>query len=127
MTYSEKLKDPRWQKFAAWVKDRAGWKCELCGSSEKQLHAHHTYYEPGADPWDYDPDDLKCLCFECHNEVERVWKKVRILLHDWTPDQLNFLAVHAYCLENPEVVLKLLKDARDIADAEIDKQLETSI
>lgn len=66
MTYSEKLKDPRWQKLRLQVFERDKWTCRDCGANDKPLHAHHTYYDKGADPWDYNENAIMCLCENCH-------------------------------------------------------------
>jgi hypothetical protein len=63
-TYSEKLKDPRWQKKRLQVMEHAGWMCQLCGSESKQLHVHHPKYAAGREPWDY--QNLITLCCVCH-------------------------------------------------------------
>lgn len=65
-TYSEKLKDPRWQKKRLAILDRDGWKCTNCDATDKTLHVHHEEYRWGADPWDYSDEKLTTLCFECH-------------------------------------------------------------
>lgn len=65
MTYSEKLKDPRWQKKRLEVLERAGWVCEDCGTDTKQLEVHHPHYIKGREPWEYDRS-LMCLCSACH-------------------------------------------------------------
>jgi hypothetical protein len=66
MNYSEKLKDPRWQKLRLKVFERDNWLCQRCGETEKTLMIHHLYYEHGLEPWDYLPEHLITLCFECH-------------------------------------------------------------
>lgn len=63
--YSEKLKDPRWQKKRLEVLERAGWKCQCCGDEGSTLHVHHLVYIKG-DPWESPDDTLECLCEECH-------------------------------------------------------------
>lgn len=76
-TYSEKLKDPRWQKLRLEVLERDGWACRNCGDKTETLHVHHTFYEFGKDPWDYDSASLWTLCEACHEEAEflKVWFK----------------------------------------------------
>jgi 5-methylcytosine-specific restriction endonuclease McrA len=64
MTYSEKLKDPRWQRKRLRVFERAKWKCEKCGDKKTELHVHHTKYI--GNPWDVPLSSLKCLCSNCH-------------------------------------------------------------
>jgi 5-methylcytosine-specific restriction endonuclease McrA len=69
-SYSEKLKDPRWQRVRLHVLERSGWKCEGCGATTTTLHVHHGYYERGREPWEYDSQTLWALCEECHEDAE---------------------------------------------------------
>lgn len=66
MGYSEKLKDPRWQKVRLQILSEADFKCEWCWDTKATLHVHHFYYEKGKDPWDYPRDCLICICDKCH-------------------------------------------------------------
>ena len=70
MTYSEKLKDPRWQKKRLEIFQRDNFKCQCCRSVEKTLAVHHRWYLNGADPWDYEDEALMTLCEECHEQVK---------------------------------------------------------
>lgn len=72
-TYSEKLKDPRWQKKRLEVFERDGWRCRKCGSDTNTLAVHHIKYHQGMEPWDYPSDELLTLCETCHNE-EYEWR-----------------------------------------------------
>jgi hypothetical protein len=67
--YSDLLKDPRWQKKRLEVLEAAGWSCERCGDKTRTLHVHHKKYRRGADPWEYDREELQSLCEPCHVEV----------------------------------------------------------
>ena len=51
-TYFKMLKSPKWQKKRLEVLEAAEFKCSNCGSSEKTLHIHHSYYEKGKAPWE---------------------------------------------------------------------------
>jgi hypothetical protein len=68
MTYSEKLKDPRWQKLRLEVMNRENFRCEDCGGGKLTLHVHHNYYAPGRNPWEYPTASLSCLCEACHKQ-----------------------------------------------------------
>jgi hypothetical protein len=65
-SYSEKLKDPRWQKKRLEILQRDGFNCCICGDENSTLHVHHRYYINGRDPWDYDDNILTTLCDGCH-------------------------------------------------------------
>lgn len=64
--YSQKLRDPRWQKLRLEVMQRDEFTCQYCFDSTTTLNVHHTYYDCGADPWDYPPESLITLCEACH-------------------------------------------------------------
>lgn len=68
MTYSDKLKDPRWQRKRLEVLQRDSFTCQKCLDTTKTLHVHHRYYLPNTDPWDYELKTLVTLCFECHEQ-----------------------------------------------------------
>jgi 5-methylcytosine-specific restriction endonuclease McrA len=70
-TYSEKLRDPRWQRKRLTIMQRAGFKCEACGRTQETLHVHHLIYTRG-DPWEVDDRYLECLCSTCHAAREEV-------------------------------------------------------
>jgi len=66
MNYSEKLKDPRWQKKRLEVFQRDEFECKLCGSKENTLQVHHLIYFKNRNPWEYDNSLLITLCNNCH-------------------------------------------------------------
>lgn len=72
MSYSEKLKNPKWQQKRLTIFQRDKWTCTKCQSVEKELQVHHLDYIPGIDPWEYPDDMLTTLCFDCHtSETDR--------------------------------------------------------
>lgn len=79
-TYSEKLKDPRWQKKRLEIFNRDEFKCVLCGDDKSSLHIHHTYYKNGVDIWDYPDDSLLTYCEFCHKIVEYLKKENSVLI-----------------------------------------------
>lgn len=70
LTYSEKLRNPRWQRKRLEIWDRAGNKCENCNDSEFEMHVHHKWYERGREPWEYPNEALALLCSECHKQAQ---------------------------------------------------------
>lgn len=66
--YSEKLRNPRWQKMRLQVLERDDWTCQWCGATDKTLVVHHLYYKRGAEPWEYPIESLLTVCDECHQE-----------------------------------------------------------
>ena len=68
-TYSEKLKDPRWQKKRLEVMKRNDFHCEICGDGESTLHVHHKEYFKGREIWEYEPEQLAVVCKDCHDNL----------------------------------------------------------
>lgn len=64
--YSEKLRDPRWQKKRLLILERDDWTCQLCLDNKSTLHVHHRWYLSGREPWDYPDAGLVTLCETCH-------------------------------------------------------------
>ena len=74
MSYSEDLKNPKWQKKRLEILNLHNFTCEQCGAQEKTLHVHHSRYIKGRKVWEYDNDVLMCLCEDCHRRehVEKI-------------------------------------------------------
>ena len=69
-SYSEKLRDPRWQKKRLKVMERDGFLCTHCKIDGDTLNVHHSYYRSGRDPWDYPDESLITVCEKCHAKIE---------------------------------------------------------
>lgn len=74
-TYSEKLRDPRWQKKRLEILSRDEFTCRNCGDTETTLHVHHKYYERNLEPWEYPEEALITLCEICHESEEVALKE----------------------------------------------------
>ncbi len=66
--YSQKLRDPRWQKQRLRILERDEFTCQHCFDSESTLNVHHKDYVYGKDPWDYPDEWLVTFCETCHQE-----------------------------------------------------------
>ena len=67
-SYSEKLKDPRWQRLRLEILNRDKFTCQICSATDKTLHVHHPHYSPEyQNPWEYDDYLLLTLCETCHS------------------------------------------------------------
>ena len=80
MTYSQKLKDPRWQKRRLEILNRDNFRCTRCGDHENTLHVHHKMYLSGHEVWDYDNMLLTTLCEDCHKSQHDEKKEYESLL-----------------------------------------------
>lgn len=72
-TYSERLKDPRWQRKRLEIFERDGFACRVCGDTKKELQVHHIMYLAGLEPWNYPGEVLVTLCV-AHHEAEELGK-----------------------------------------------------
>ena len=73
--YSEKLKDPRWQKKRLEILKRDKFRCRFCGNETETLHVHHLeYVDYYKEPWDYSNALLMTLCKTCHQNYNAEFK-----------------------------------------------------
>ena len=77
MTYSELLRDPRWQKLRLEILQAANWKCEDCGGSDKSLEVHHCAYPSGKNPWECPAELLMAVCESCHIKRQKFENSLR--------------------------------------------------
>jgi hypothetical protein len=127
--YSEKLKDPRWQRKRLEILDRDEFTCQHCHANTKTLHVHHLDYLPGKEPWDYENYFLLTLCEDCHEEetkdrgsAERlILGAIRIKFRtDFDRHSLyQFLAK----MQNADYIAYLLRDLVDYP-AEVEETLK---
>lgn len=64
-TKSEYLQSTEWQLLRNIILDRAGHKCEQCGST-KNLNIHHIHYKT---LFREASSDVVCVCGECHTAI----------------------------------------------------------
>lgn len=67
MSYSDQLRDPRWQKRRLEVLSRDNFTCRDCAEAGKTVSVHHCHYCKGA-PWNTPIELLLTLCDDCHDE-----------------------------------------------------------
>lgn len=83
MTYSEKLKDPRWIALSARLVRQQLCLCNDCGEhfpGGKGLECHHCWYEFNKDPWDYPDECFLVLCRRCHGKRQKVENSTHVAL-----------------------------------------------
>jgi hypothetical protein len=64
MKYHDYLKTEYWQQVSRKVKERGGYRCQVCNSPH-DLQAHHRTYDHRGNELKH-LDDLICLCRRCH-------------------------------------------------------------
>lgn len=87
--YWELLKDPRWQRKRLEVLESEDFTCQACGSADKTLHVHHRIYRKGHMPWEYGPDELACLCEDCHAAEHEARDRLADLIASLGTESLN--------------------------------------
>jgi hypothetical protein len=112
-TYSELLRDPRWQRKRLEILNRSNFTCEECEAGDKTLNVHHKHYRKGAKPWEYEDHELVALCEECHHGRHELEKMIQVYLGEADTHEL-------------EVILGFL-EARYIVDDEDTDQSGTLI
>lgn len=65
-TYSEKLREPAWQRKRLDIFNRDNFTCQLCLDTKTELQVHHKAYISGKDPHEYEDYYLITLCKHCH-------------------------------------------------------------
>ena len=68
MTYFEQLRHPNWQRKRLEVMQAADFRCELCDDADSTLNVHHKRYVKGRLAWEYENQELQCLCQPCHGQ-----------------------------------------------------------
>jgi hypothetical protein len=102
--YLQKLKDPRWQKKRLKVMDRANFECEQCGSTDTPLNVHHIAYKKRAEPWEYEDNELQCLCEVCHeqkhkNDINRKY---------WTSEEAKNLIIAEIRTSPDQIIITIV-------------------
>lgn len=87
--YSDKLKDPRWQKKRLKILERDKWRCQICTSETDTLNVHHLEYTPGLMPWEYNDEELLTVC-EHHHEFISTCKMPKALIMLWIENKDKF-------------------------------------
>jgi len=89
-TYSELLKDPRWQRKRLDVFKRDKFRCIACKDTQENLQVHHITYKKDLKPHEYELKYLVTLCHTCHQDVTEYKKIIKeyIDFNLITPNQL---------------------------------------
>lgn len=103
VSYSEKLRDPKWQKMRLQIMERDKFTCCHCQDTEKTLNVHHLTYTKGAAPWEYEQSNLITLCEDCHELAEERITMVRTMAGGKSPYLMRSLCriLHAQAAMEP--------------------------
>ena len=108
-TYSEKLRDPRWQKKRLKILERDDFTCLNCGEDKKPLNVHHTKYEFGKEIWDYENNTLITVCEECHKYLGDLKKDIKSIIDThfkigFVLEYLHNILVDLSCFKAQELI-----------------------
>ena len=116
-TYWEKLKDPRWQEKRLRVMEKANFHCECCGDNLNTLNVHHKEYLKGHEPWEYEDEQLLCLCEDCHESMHSTHYALKYVISrlpiDFTYDRTDVVFIIGGAINLPYEKLLELTDFED--------------
>lgn len=90
-----KYRDPRWQRLRLKVMEEAEFMCQECYDETETLNVHHKLYRKDANPWDYELEELICLCEKCHKYIHQQKKRLNAALANQSTGTLDYLVGYA--------------------------------
>jgi len=109
MTYTQKLRDPRWQKKRLIILERDQFRCVICNDNKEELQVHHKRYFRGLEPWEYEDVYLESLCSTCHFITTYYNREPFLIIKTkWITKQTKIVLFYSYINKEPKtIVLKL--------------------
>lgn len=108
---------PLWQRKRLEVMSLHGYSCEQCGSTDTTLHVHHRHYRKGHKVWEYETNELKCICSDCHKFEHEIYDRIRYVMSYM--DDEEKIKVLGYC----EAISINIKFSEKIINKESDKSI----
>ena len=115
-----KYRDPRWQRLRLKVMEEAGFMCQECYDETETLNVHHRLYRKDADPWEYELEELVCLCYKCHQYIHQQKKRLNAALSNQQTWVLDYLVGYAEAQELDGPYAKIHISSSDIAQGVAD-------
>lgn len=78
--WKDQYRNPLWQKRRLEVMQYRDFTCQVCGDTSETLNVHHKAYIKGRKVWEYENDQLECLCETCHKTAHDEKEKLLGLL-----------------------------------------------
>lgn len=116
-TYSDNLKDPRWQKLRLKIMERDEFKCRQCLDDKEQLQIHHIKYIANKLPWEYPEELLETLCVDCHKSITETNESIKNSLFEI----IDFMSLEV--LQDLLIEFKQMNISRQIDILQISKVL----
>lgn len=107
--YSEKLKNPKWQKRRLEILQRDNFTCQICTDTETELQIHHKKYT--GEPHEAPEEDLVTMCKCCHKAETYANKKGLNLISSFKKGNSYFgkLSDNSLYLSNPDFEMLIQK------------------
>lgn len=117
-SYTEKLKDPRWQKKRLEILSRDEWTCQLCGDTKANLQVHHNAYG-SYNPWETANELLITYCETCHTIITKFSMDdkpiIKIVKHQLNSGNIAIYALHRHSdKEDVKFVSLFINNGRQI-------------
>ena len=77
--YSEERSCVEWQRKVDEIRRRDNYTCRICGTQNKQVHVHHTWYNQDLHYCYYPNHQYLTLCCNCHEKETILYRKFKTL------------------------------------------------
>jgi len=71
--YNSYIESEEWKEKAWRIRERDGYRCQICGANDVPLEVHHLTYDR---LYDEDDGDLITVCHACHKKITESWHYV---------------------------------------------------
>lgn len=72
--YFSYIESDEWRERARSIRERDGYRCQICGADDTPLEVHHLTYDNLGQELD---EDLITVCHSCHEKITRSWHSIR--------------------------------------------------
>jgi hypothetical protein len=91
-----------------------------CYDETETLNVHHKLYRKDANPWDYELEELICLCEKCHQYIHQQKKRLDSALSNQQTWVLDYLVGYAEAQELDGPYAKIHISSSDMAQGVAD-------
>lgn len=73
--YDSYINSDVWREKARRIRERDGYRCQICGANDTPLEVHHLTYDRLGEEQD---DDLITVCHSCHEKITESWDSFKV-------------------------------------------------
>lgn len=74
LDYASYIESDAWKEKARRIRERDGYRCQICGAVDVPMEVHHLTYDRLFQEQD---DDLLTVCAACHKKITESWHSMR--------------------------------------------------